>query len=222
MTAWLLLPTTPVYGDLPTVHTTPTTVGFALVAGVLIGGLAALFIRMVGWVSAHRIGGPKMLLLMPATFAIVGVIGIWFPQIFGNGKDMAHDAFLGTSSIGLLLALSILKPLVTAGTLGSGAAGGVFTPFLATGAVTGALFGTVWLHLWGGAPVTAFALIGASAMIGAAMQAPMAGMVLVMELTHSGLNVAIPMVLATVIATALVRWVDGYSIYSARLPQLNE
>ena len=35
-------------------------------------------------------------------------------------------------------------------------------------------------------------------------------------------NVAIPMVLATVIATALVRWVDGYSIYSARLPQLNE
>jgi len=222
MTAWLLLPTTPVYGDLPTVHTTPTTVGFALVAGVLIGGLAICFIRLIGWVSAHRIGGTKMLFLMPATFAVVGVIGIWFPQIFGNGKDMAHDAFLGTSSIGLLLALSILKPLVTAGTLGSGAAGGVFTPFLATGAVTGALFGTVWLHLWGGAPVTAFALIGASAMIGAAMQAPMAGMVLVMELTHSGLNVAIPMVLATVIATALVRWVDGYSIYSARLPQLNE
>ena len=32
----------------------------------------------------------------------------------------------------------------------------------------------------------AFALVGAAAMIGASMQAPLAGLVLVLELTHSG------------------------------------
>jgi H+/Cl- antiporter ClcA len=56
-------------------------------------------------------------------------------------------------------------------------------------------------------------------MVGAVMQAPLAGLVLVLELTHGGFNVSIPMMAATVIATLLVRQIDGYSIYSARLPQ---
>jgi H+/Cl- antiporter ClcA len=51
------------------------------------------------------------------------------------------------------------------------------------------------------------------------MQAPLAGLVIVFELTHSGFSLAIPMMAATVIATFLVRQVDGYSIYSARLPR---
>ena len=61
-------------------------------------------------------------------------------------------------------------------------------------------------------------MIGAAAMIGAAMQAPLSGLVLVLELTHSGFGIMVPMIAATVLATLVVRWVDGYSIYSARLP----
>jgi H+/Cl- antiporter ClcA len=56
-------------------------------------------------------------------------------------------------------------------------------------------------------------------MIGASMQAPLAGLVLVLEFTHSGFSLAIPMMAATAIATLLVRQIDGYSIYSARLPR---
>jgi H+/Cl- antiporter ClcA len=55
-------------------------------------------------------------------------------------------------------------------------------------------------------------------MIGASMQAPLAGLVLVLELTHTGFAIMIPMIAATVIATLIVRQIDGYSIYSARLP----
>jgi H+/Cl- antiporter ClcA len=55
-------------------------------------------------------------------------------------------------------------------------------------------------------------------MVGAAMQAPLAGLVLVIELTHTGFNLMIPMMVATAIATLMVRQIDGYSIYSARLP----
>jgi H+/Cl- antiporter ClcA len=46
-------------------------------------------------------------------------------------------------------------------------------------------------------------------------QAPLAGLVLV--LTCSGVDLLVPMILATVVATAVARWIDGYSIYSARL-----
>ena len=50
-------------------------------------------------------------------------------------------------------------------------------------------------------------------------QAPLAGLVLVLvlELTHSGVDLLVPMILATVVATVIARWIDGYSIYSARL-----
>jgi H+/Cl- antiporter ClcA len=158
---------------------------------------------------------------MPLAFAVVGVIGFWYPQVFGNGKDIAHECFLGVGGLGLFAALWMLKPLATAITLGSGAAGGVFTPFLATGALFGAMTGVLWIHWWPGSPLGAFALIGAAAMIGASMQAPLAGLVIVMELTRTGYALALPLMMATVIATALSRRVDGYSVYSARLPRRN-
>jgi H+/Cl- antiporter ClcA len=130
---------------------------------------------------------------------------------------MAHDAFTGAGALTLLLALFALKPLVTALCLGSGASGGLFTPTLSTGAVLGGAAGLAWSLAWPGSPAGAYALVGAAAMLGAAMQAPLAGLVLVLELTHSGFGLMIPMAAATVAATVVARQVDGYSIYTARL-----
>jgi chloride channel protein, CIC family len=217
--AWLYLPSGATYTDIPRYHFSGSLMAWSIGAGLVIGVLAVLYVRLIGWVSHHRASGATIFWAMPAVFAVVGVLGIWYPQLFGNGKDMAHEAFLGVGGAGLLLALFALKPLVTAATLGSGAAGGVFTPFLSTGAVLGALLGVLWTHLWSGPPIGAFALVGAAAMVGASMQAPLAGLVLVLEMTHSGFDLMIPMVAATVIATMVVRYVDGYSMYSARLPR---
>jgi H+/Cl- antiporter ClcA len=126
--------------------------------------------------------------------------------------------FLGAGTLGLLAALAVLKPLLTALCLGSGASGGLFTPVMSTGAVLGGFLGLAWSHLWPGSPVGAFAMIGAAAMIGASMEAPLTGLALVLELTHSGFALMVPMMAATVIATLVARHLDGYSIYSARLP----
>jgi H+/Cl- antiporter ClcA len=222
LVAWIYLPDGATYADIPNYRFSASIMVWSVLAGVIIGGLALFYVRLIGWVSYHRAKGVHIFWAMPIAFLIVGVLGFWYPQLFGNGKDMAHQAFLGVTSIGLLFALFALKPFVTALTLGSGAAGGVFTPFLATGALLGGFLGSAWVHLWPGTPVGAFAIVGAAAMIGAAMQAPLAGLVLVLELTHGGFNLAIPMMTATVIATLIVRQVDGYSIYSARLPPREE
>jgi len=219
ITGWIFLPSTSTYVDITNYHFSGSIMVWSVAAGVVIGFLAVAYVRLLGWVSAHRAPGTRILWLMPLCFALVGLIGFKYPQLFGNGKDMAHQAFVGAGSLGLFLALFALKPLLTTLTLGSGAAGGVFTPFLATGATLGAFLGVAWNHVWPGSPVGAFALIGAAAMIGAAMQAPLAGLVLVLELTHSGFNLMIPMMTATAIATLMVRQIDGYSIYSARLPR---
>ncbi len=218
LTAWIYLPAHATYIGVPAYPFVAPELVWAVLAGPVIGVVSVGFIRLIGWVSLHRPTGWKAILAPLGAFTILGLIGLRYPQLFGNGKGMAHDVFLGGGGFALLFALFALKPLVTALCLGSGASGGLFTPTMSTGAVLGGFLGMVWSLLWPGAPVGAYAMIGASAMIGAAMQAPLAALALVLELTHSGFQLMIPMMAATMIATATSRYIDGYSIYSARLP----
>jgi chloride channel protein, CIC family len=216
-TAWLYLPDRATYAGVPDYRLTAPLLVWALLAGPLIGLIASGYIRLIGWVSHHQVRGPAGIVASVAAFGILGLVSFAFPQLLGNGKDMAYDAFVGTGGLGLLLALFALKPLVTALCLGSGAAGGLFTPTLSTGAVLGGAAGIAWSIAWPGSPAGAYALVGAAAMLGAAMQGPLTGLVLIIELTHGGFPLLFPMIAATVTATVTARHVDGYSIYTARL-----
>jgi H+/Cl- antiporter ClcA len=216
--AWLYLPSHATYLNIPAYHFSRALLVWGLVVGPLIGLVSSGYIRLIGWVSHHRVAGRMVIVAPAAAFGVLGLIGFKYPQLLGNGQDMARDAFLGSGGLLLLLALFALKPLVTALCLGSGAAGGLFTPTLSTGAVLGGFLGLAWTHLWPGSPIGAYAMVGAAAMIGASLQAPLAGLALVLELTHSGFGIMGPMIAATVTATVVARYVDGYSIYSARLP----
>ncbi len=216
-TAWLYLPNHATYPGIPGYRFTVPLLVWALIAGPLIGLLASGYIRLIGWVTYHAATGRAAIFAPVGAFGILGLIGFAYPQLFGNGKDMAYSAFLGIGSFSLFLALGVLKPLVTALCLGSGASGGLFTPTMSTGAVLGAAAGIAWSLAWPGSPAGAYAIVGAAAMLGAAMQAPLTGLALMLELTSGGFAVMVPMIAATVTATMVARYVDGYSIYTARL-----
>lgn len=221
-TAWLYLPNHATYLDIPSYHLRYTLLACSLLLGPFVGLVASGYVRLIGVVSHHRIRGRKAMGAPLVAFGILGLIGIEYPQLFGNGKDMAHAAFLGKGTLALLCALFILKPIVTSLCLGSGASGGLFTPTMSTGAVLGAFIGLLWTMAWPGEPVGAYAMVGAAAMIGSAMQAPITALVLVIELTHQNFSIMIPMIVATVGATLVTRYLDGYSIYTARLPAEKE
>ncbi len=216
-TAWLYLPRHATYLGVPSYRFTVPLLAWALLAGPLIGLIASGYIRLIGWVTLHAATGRAAVFSPVAAFGILGLIGFAYPQLFGNGKDMADDAFLGTAGLAVLLPLSALKPLVTALCLGSGASGGLFTPTPSTGAVLGGAAGIAWSLAWPGSPAGAYAIVGAAAMLSAAMQAPLTGLALMLELTSGGFGIMLPMVAATVTATVVARQVDGYSIYTARL-----
>lgn len=216
-TAWLYLPDHVTYPGIPAYRFTMPLLAWALVAGPLTGLVASGYIRLIGWVTHHAAAGRRAIIAPVGAFGFLGLIGLAYPQLFGNGKDMANSAFLGVGGLGLLLALAVLKPLVTALCLGSGASGGLFTPTLSTGAVLGAAAGIAWSMAWPGSPPGAYAMVGAAAMLGAAMQAPLTALAMMLELTGDGSGVIIPMIAATVTATAVARYIDGYSIYTARL-----
>lgn len=216
-TAWVYLPDRATYLDIPAYHVSASIVTWALLVGPAVGLIAVAFIRLIAWVSHRQLRGSQMLVGFPIALCALGFLGIQYPQLFGNGQDLAHAAFLGQGGIALLFALFVLKPLVTSMCLGAGGSGGLLTPALSTGAALGGFLGAAWSLLWPGTPVGAYAMVAAAAMLGASLQAPLTALALVLELTHAGFGLMVPMAVAAVTATAVARYVDGYSIYSARL-----
>ena len=217
-TGWIYLARYATYPDVPSYHFSISLLVFAILLGPVAGVVSTGYVRLIGLVSHHRATGAWALGAPLLAFGLLGLAGLHYPQLFGNGKDIAHVAFLGQGGLGLLAVLLVLKPLVTALCLGSGAQGGLFTPTLCAGALLGACAGGGWVLAWPGSAVGGFAIVGAAAMIGASMQAPITALVLVVELIHGGLDLLVPMMAATAGATAVTRYLDGYSIYSARLP----
>lgn len=214
--AWIALPIAPTY-EVPTYGVEASQVVWALIAGPLAGLAAVAYINLIARAHARRPAGWIRLLAPIVVFTALGAVAIAYPQLLGNGKNVVQLALVGQLGVVLLAVLLALKPLATAACLGSGAPGGLFTPTLAVGVLLGGLLGEGWSQLWPGAPLGSYAIIGGAAVLGAAMQGPLAAVVLLLELTHHGDGLMVPVLLAVVAATVVTRLLGAPSIYSARI-----
>ena len=110
-----------------------------ILLGLLAGLLSAIYIRMLYWVQDlfHSWRAPEW--IKPAAAGLlVGLVGIFLPQIFGVGYDTIEQTLNGqTLGIGLLLALMVAKLILTPVSIGGGFVGGVFAPALFIGAMLG-------------------------------------------------------------------------------------
>lgn len=216
-TAWIALPSAPTY-TVPHYQVHACQIVWALLLGPIAGALAIGWNLLIKRAYSLRPRGERARLLAPvAIFTALGALAIAYPQLLGNGKPVVQLAMVGQLSVALLAIVLVLKPLVTAACLGSGAPGGLFTPTLVLGATLGGLLGAGWSQLWPGAPLGSYAIIGGAAVLGAAMQGPLAAVVLMLELTHHADALMVPILLAVVEATALARIFGAPSIYSARV-----
>ncbi|WP_055586702.1 chloride channel protein [Streptacidiphilus griseoplanus] len=214
--AWTVLPTGPTY-HLPEVGLSTSLTVFAVLIGPLAGLIAVGWVRMIRIAHEHRPTGRWLPVTPLLVFTAVGVLAVPYPQLLGNGKDIVQLTLTSHLAAPLLVALLLLKPIATAGSLGSGASGGLFTPTIATGALLGSLAGQGWAHAWP-APAAGFAVIGAAAVLAAAMQAPIAAVVLMLELTRTIDALMVPLLFAVTGAMLVSRRLDTPSIYSVRLP----
>jgi chloride channel protein, CIC family len=210
------LPDMPTY-VIPIYKGSISSVAWALVAGPLVGLLSVIYVRAVAWADAHKPSGWRRVWAPIVVLGLLGGASIPFPQLLGNGRDMAELAFTGQLSPLLLGSLLLLRPLATVSCLGSGAPGGLFTPSLAIGAMLGGLLGVPWSWLWPGVPPGLFALAGAAAMLAATTQGPISAIVLMMELTGFARAAVLPLLLAVTTATLIARTIEPRSIYDARL-----
>jgi chloride channel protein, CIC family len=214
--SWLALPNAPTY-TIPADSNSISSVVWALVAGPIAGFVSVGYVRTVAWAERRKPKGRLRLVVPSLALALLGAISIPFPQVLGNGKDIAQLAFAGQVAPGLLLALLLLKPAATILCLGSGAPGGLFTPSLAFGALLGGVLGYAWSWFWPGVPPGVFAVLGAAAVLAATTQGPISTVVLMMELTGRDRSFVVPLLLVVAIATLVARTIEPRSIYDARL-----
>jgi CIC family chloride channel protein len=132
--SWAFLPDAPTY-LIPAYPGSLSSAAWAVLAGPIAGVVSVLYVRAVAWADHHRPAGWWRLVAPVLALTLLGVVSILFPQLLGNGRDVAQLAFTGQVAPLLLLALLLLKPAATLLCLGSGAPGGLFTPSLALGAL---------------------------------------------------------------------------------------
>jgi len=182
---------------------------YILLCGILIGGLAALFIHLLQFFS-HR--GTELPIWQRTTLAgcLVGVCAVLVPEIMAIGYDTASAAMMGELGIMLLIAILFMKIFATSAGLGLGLPGGLIGPTLIIGACAGGAMGMIGAHL---APESTsapglYAMIGMAAMMGATLQAPLAALTALLELT-ANLNIILPAMLAIVAANLVAHQVFG-------------
>ncbi len=177
--------------------------GIVFILGIFIGGASGCF----NWLLKHtaiQVQDIDFRIRALLAGALVGVCAIPFPEVMGIGYDTLHLTLLGELSIGLLFGITAFKLIATAGTIGLGIPGGLIGPTLLMGATLGGAIGGMAQLLMpeSTAGPHFYALMGIAAMMGATLQAPLAALTAVLELTtHPG--VILPGMLVIVTASLI-------------------
>jgi len=149
---------------------------------------------------------------------MIGIVALAFPQILGVGYEATDTALHGGFNLTLLVALIFLKIAMTSLSLGAGFGGGVFSPSLFIGAMTGGAIGLIaaWIVPATVASHGLFAIIGMGAVAGAVLGAPISTFLIVFELV-ADYQLSIAIMAATTIASIIVRQMGMLSFFHAQL-----
>lgn len=143
--------------------------------------------------------------------ACLGLVALKLPQILGVGYETVESMLQDVQfPLQLVIALLIVKLIMTAISFGSGFVGGVFAPALFLGASLGSIYGKVlalalpMLHEYMASP-PAYAMVGMAAVLAGSVRAPLTAILLLFELTHD-YRIVLPLMAAVGLSTWLVEY----------------
>ena len=199
----------------PVVAAAGTLVGVAFQRSAL--GLRA---RQKKWTAVPAwlrpaIGGLICWALGIFVFLQTGKLGV-----FGLGYDDLSEALTGKliwQTAALLLAA---KFVATVACYGMGGCGGIFSPTLFFGAMTGLGIAGIAQPIFSLSPegVAMLTIVSMSATLGAVVRAPVTSILIVFEMTHQ-FSLVPPLMLAALISQAISRRLARHNFYDALLEQ---
>ncbi|GAA6182217.1 MULTISPECIES: chloride channel protein [unclassified Shimia] len=153
---------------------------------------------------------------------LLGALAIYFPHIIGVGYETTSAALTGQLLLHEAVVFAILKVVAVSITMAGRMGGGVFSPALMVGALTGLAFGMVATAIFPdvSGTTTLYALAGLGAVAAAVLGAPISTTLIVFELTgdwQTGLAVMVAVSISTALSSRLV---EG-SFFLAQLERRN-
>jgi len=194
----------------------PLYFGLGLIAGPTAALYAHLLYTTQDIFNAWSV--PRWLKPMVAGL-IVGIIGIFLPQVFGTGYRTIEQVLVGElPTLTVLLMLLVARLILTPISIGGGFFGGVFAPSLFIGAMLGAAYGVIARALFPSLHVipSAFALVGMAAVLAGAVHAPLTAILLLFEMTGD-YRIVLPLIFATTVSLVISRRLQKDAIYTLGL-----
>lgn len=167
--------------------------------GIVAGLAAALYsLALLAAVSLtdrlHRVPAELQAGLIGAA---VGICGWFAPDLVGGGDQITQNILAGEASVAMIPFAFLLRFGLGAISYAAATPGGLFAPLLVLGAQLGFVSGTVCRLAFPGLEIQpeAFAVVGMAAFFTGLVQAPVTGIVLVIEMT-AGFTMFLPMLVA--------------------------
>lgn len=197
--------TAPIY-DLNFIYEIP----LVALMGAIIGCISAAFIKITMFTSSLFV---DTAIWIRTTLAgvITGLIAMLIPEVMGTGYDTVNHVLFAQIGLAGVLLLTVAKLLTTSTAIGLGIPAGLIGPTLFIGAVAGSGFGLFATNFAPGIAGAGFyAMLGMAAMMAATLQAPLAALIYLLELT-SNQAVILPGMTAVITASLVTRVVFGKS-----------
>ena len=192
---------------------------YIIICGIAIGVASAMFVGLIK--KTIRIATINIFYRILAAGAITALAAMFLPEIMGIGYDTVNQALLGQVSLALLCAIAIGKIVITGISVGLGMPSGLVGPILFIGASIGGVFGILaelFMPSIASSPGF-YAMLGMGAMMGSVLQAPLAALLTLLELTQNT-NIIMPGMLIIVISSMVAS--EGFKQKSIFLSILKE
>ena len=197
------------------------------ILGLFSGVVATVFMMALyraddwGSIVQNTLGIPRWIRPMVAG-AMLGILAVAFPHIIGVGYETTSAALTGQLVFQDAVVFAVLKAVAVTITIAGRMGGGVFSPSLMLGALTGLSFGYVAVSVFpevsGGEPL--YALAGMGAVAAAVLGSPISTIMIIFEMTGDW-QTGLAVMLAVSLSTAVAASVNHKSFFLAQLSRRN-
>ena len=188
-----------------------------VLSGFVFGIVALIYMRMIFMFAAISAkSGTGYLPLALVAALVTGAFGIFYPEVLGLGVDVIFSFINHDLSVKLILILLGLKILLTTLCIGFGVFGGVFSPALFIGAATGQVMSNLLSQIYLFSPSAVLAVSGMAAVAACVVGAPLAVVMIILELTMS-YDYAIAALISTMVAVMVTNSIYGHSFFDKQL-----
>ncbi|OWW26052.1 chloride channel protein [Zobellia sp. OII3] len=152
---------------------------------------------------------------------VITAVGLYSEDMIGSGYSTIANAYSDSFTLKFLLALFVVRFFLSIMSYGSGVPGGIFTPLITLGVISGMLFGGMAQYFFPDVvqDPAIFGVAGMAGIFASTIRAPLTGLALSVEMT-ANYELILPLIFTAVTASVCTTMLGNAPIYSILLKRI--